>query len=155
MVVRDIMAVWTTSSMYSMAVTVQCNCPMWSHVISRDLVWQQIERSAHVTVSHHSIYWWDYICLFCSCSLSELEMTRDDLLIQLYQSNETFVDKNTVEFSICCCYLLWTSCVWFVFVVFTPLLWGINWIVCKEIVISVLYVHCVECLCAFQWGSSW
>ena len=33
------------------------------------------------------------------CSLSELEMTRDDLLIQLYQSSEAFVDKNTVEFS--------------------------------------------------------
>lgn len=28
-------------------------------------------------------------------NLSELEMTRDDLLIQLYQSSEAFVDKNT------------------------------------------------------------
>ena len=26
-------------------------------------------------------------------------MTRDDLLIQLHQSSEAFVDKNTVEFS--------------------------------------------------------
>ena len=40
---------------------------------------------------------------FCF-SLSELEMTRDDLLIQLYQSSEAFVDKNTVEFSN---YLFW------------------------------------------------
>ena len=38
-----------------------------------------------------------YSC--CCCSLSELEMTRDDLLIQLHQSSEAFVDKNTVEFA--------------------------------------------------------
>ena len=30
-------------------------------------------------------------------SLSELEHTRDELLIQLYQSEDAFVDKNTVS----------------------------------------------------------
>ena len=44
---------------------------------------------------------WSHGDLFSS-SLSELEMTRDDLLIQLYQSSEAFVDKNTVEFISCC-----------------------------------------------------
>ena len=38
-----------------------------------------------------------YLMLCVYCSLSELEMTRDDLLIQLYQSSEAFVDKNTVS----------------------------------------------------------
>ena len=37
--------------------------------------------------------------VFIRCSLSELELTRDDLLIQLYQSSEAFVDRNTVEFT--------------------------------------------------------
>ena len=30
-------------------------------------------------------------------SLSELEHTRDELLMQLYQSEDAFVDKNTVS----------------------------------------------------------
>ena len=38
-----------------------------------------------------------YLMLCVHCSLSELEMTRDDLLIQLYQSSEAFADKNTVS----------------------------------------------------------
>lgn len=46
---------------------------------------------------------------FCY-SLSELEMTRDDLLIQLYQSSEAFVDKNTVKL-ILTCLLLYKVCV--------------------------------------------
>ena len=32
-------------------------------------------------------------------SLSELEHTRDELLMQLYQSEDAFVDKNTVSYS--------------------------------------------------------
>ena len=42
------------------------------------------------------------ICLSVCClsiyhSLSELEQTRNELLVQLYQSSEQFVDKNTVS----------------------------------------------------------
>ena len=33
-------------------------------------------------------------------SLSELEHTRDELLMQLYQSEDAFVDKNTVSYSV-------------------------------------------------------
>ena len=36
-----------------------------------------------------------FVCFLLS--LAELEHTRDELLIQLYQSEDTFVDKNTVR----------------------------------------------------------
>ena len=36
------------------------------------------------------------VCL-CGCRLAELEHTRDELFIQLYQSEDAFVDKNTVS----------------------------------------------------------
>ena len=42
------------------------------------------------------------------CSLSELEHTRDELLMQLYQGEDAYVDKNTVSsltfsFAVCVC----------------------------------------------------
>ena len=33
----------------------------------------------------------------CLCSLADLERTRDELLIQLYHSDDSYTDKNTVS----------------------------------------------------------
>ena len=38
-----------------------------------------------------------FFCLLDPTRLSELEHTRDELLVQLYLSEESFVEKNTVS----------------------------------------------------------
>ena len=49
------------------------------------------------TISGMKIY---KLLYFVPVSLSELELTRNELLVQLYQSSDAFVDKNTVLLTI-------------------------------------------------------